>query len=150
MLEKVHTYTTTATWSGDRAGVGQIDATNLSTQISVPTNLGGAGTGTNPEELLLSAAASCYVITLGLLLANRKVPYIRIDLESTGFLEYERGLRFDRIEHRPTIILDSQSDDAALLSMAEHAEHACMVSSAIRGNVEVKVIPRVVVQTTSQ
>jgi peroxiredoxin-like protein len=142
-------YTLQGTWTGGRTSSGQVSVGGLSSTISIPKELGGAGEGTNPEELLLSAASACYMITLGLLLTNRKIPYVRIDLESKAFIENDHGLRFDRIEHYPTIVVDEQGLEDELYKLAEHAEHACMVSSAVRGNVEVSVHPRVLVQTTS-
>jgi peroxiredoxin-like protein len=142
-------YTVDCTWSGGRLGRGRLTGESLSTELSVPVNLGGPGIGTCPEELLLGAAAGCYLITLSTLLANRHVPVVRIDLESRGFVEDDRGLRFDRIEHHPTIILESPVDEHYIITLAEHAEHACMVSSALRGNVQVKVYPSVEIQTKS-
>lgn len=142
-------YTLHGTWTGGRSSSGQVEVGGLSSQISIPKELGGSGVGTNPEELLLSAASACYMITLGLLLTNRNIPYVRIDLESKAFVENDHGLRFDRIEHYPTIVVDEPGSEVELYKLAEHAEHACMVSSAVRGNVEVTVLPRVLVQTTS-
>ncbi|GMA49602.1 hypothetical protein GCM10025857_09590 [Alicyclobacillus contaminans] len=148
-MTQLHTYTVRGEWSGDRHGTGHVSGERLSSALSVPTNLGGPGVGTNPEELLLSAANGCYLITLAILLTNRKVPYTRLELESEGFVVNDRGLRYDRIEHRPTIHVAPGTDVEQVEVYAEQAEHACMISSAIRGNVRVTVVPRVVVETSS-
>jgi peroxiredoxin-like protein len=147
-MSSVHTYKVHGEWTGDRQGVGIIEGTGLSTKFSVPSNLGGPGIGTNPEELLLSAAYGCYLITLTILLTNRNVPFTRIELESEGFVINDKGLQFDRIEHRPTIYVDQPVDEEYVVTLAQHAEHACMVSTALRGNVAVSVEPRVLVQAT--
>jgi peroxiredoxin-like protein len=147
-MNKVHTYTITGTWTGDRNSVGLIKTPAFEVQFSAPSNMGGPGEGTNPEELLLGAASGCYLITLSAILTKRKISFTKIDLSSEAFVEEDGGLRVDRIEHRPTIYLDKAADEAQVLTYAEHAEHACMVSSALRGNVEVTVIPNVMVQTT--
>jgi peroxiredoxin-like protein len=147
-MSSVHSYKVHGEWTGDRQGVGTLEGTGLSTKFSVPSNLGGPGVGTNPEELLLSAAYGCYLITLTILLANRKVPFTRIELESEGTVINDKGLQFDRIEHRPTIYVDQPVDEEYIVTLAQHAEHACMVSTALRGNVEVTVQPRVLVQAT--
>lgn len=118
----------------------------FTTDISIPANLGGPGVGTNPEELLLGAAAGCYLITLCTLLTNRGVRYTHIDLQSRGFVEDDHGLRFDRIEHHPVIVVDTDASEEKVRQLALHAEHACMVSSALRGNVVVSVVPEVRVQ----
>ncbi|GGJ12378.1 hypothetical protein GCM10010885_22190 [Alicyclobacillus cellulosilyticus] len=145
-MASIHTYTVRGAWTGDKFSVGRITSEGLTAQFSIPNDLGGPGVGTNPEELLLSAAAGCYLITLSAILSNRRIPFARIDLESVGYVENDRGLRFDRIEHRPTIVLDRPYDEEQLITLAEHAEHACMVSSAVRGNVAVHVSPRVIVE----
>lgn len=137
--------------------VGQIETETLTTSISVPSEMGGPGIGTNPEHLLIGAASSCYLITLAAILTNRKLPYIRIDLETVGTVINDRGLRFDAMEHRPTIVVgadmgaDMDIDVYAerIATLADHAEHACMVSSALRGNVTISVVPRVVRENRS-
>ncbi|MBX6352809.1 MAG: OsmC family protein [Thermoflavifilum sp.] len=141
-------YRMDAQWSGGRLGHGKLTGESLSTKLSIPVNLGGPGIGTNPEELLLGAAAGCYLITLATLYANREVPVVQIELESHGYVVRDHGLRFDRIEHHPTIVVDQPCDEDYLITLAEHAEHACMVSSALRGNVRVEVFPKVHMQTT--
>ncbi|MCL6627618.1 OsmC family protein [Alicyclobacillus shizuokensis] len=150
MTERL-TYTVSGQWSGDRDGVGALRLGDETTaQFSMPRNLGGCGIGTNPEELLLSAAASCYLLTLAILLRNRQIPYHRIEVESTGYVENEGGLRYDRIVHLPTVYVSDLRDEQRILQLAEHAELTCMVSSALRGNVRVGVRPRVVCGAASR
>jgi len=145
-LGNLQTYQVNGSWSGDKYSVGHIKSAALSTEVSIPENLNGPGVGSNPEELLLAAAASCYLITLSAILSNRKVSYLRIELSSEAFMENDKGLRLDRIVHRPTIIVDDTHPEVDVATLALHAEHACMVSSALRGNVSVDVEPQIVVQ----
>jgi peroxiredoxin-like protein len=147
-MSKVHTYTIAGTWTGDKFSVGSIHSQAMQVEFSIPSNLGGPNIGTNPEELLLSAASGCYLITLSAMLTKRKIAYTKIDLTSEAFVEDDGGLRYDRIEHRPTIYVDKTEDEQHVQALAEHAEHACMVSSALRGNVEVTVIPNILVHST--
>ncbi|MCL6632185.1 MAG: OsmC family protein [Alicyclobacillus herbarius] len=150
MTERL-TYTVFGTWSGDKSGNGTLRlGENTTVHYSIPQNLGGSGQGTNPEELLLSAAAGCYTLTLAILLQNRHIPYHRIDIETQGFVENEGGLRYDRIVHQPVIYVDNLTDEQRILRLAEHAELTCMVSSALRGNVDVIVRPRVVCGAASR
>jgi peroxiredoxin-like protein len=147
-MSKVHTFTISGTWSADNLNVGSIHTPAMQVQFSIPSDLGGPGVGTNPEEMLLGAASGCYLITLGAILQKRKVSYTKIELTSEAFIEVDGGLRIDRLEHRPTIYLDEAVEEGRVETLAEHAEHACMVSSALRGNVKVTVVPRVLIQTT--
>jgi len=145
-MSAIHTYRMSGHWSGDKNGTGTAEGRGLKTVLSVSSHLGGPGIGTSPEELLLAAAYGCYLLTLSTLLTNHNVPYARIELESEGYVEDDHGLRFDRIEHRPTIYLKDSVNEQEAALLAEHAEHACMVSSAIRGNVLVTVTPQLRVE----
>jgi peroxiredoxin-like protein len=151
-MNDVLKYTFKGTWARGIEQTGNISTGNLSTKVGVHTNLIGDKNITNPEELLLSAAASCYMITLSLLLENRGIPYIQIELESEAIVESDRGLRLDRIIHRPHIVLEEaySKDSDKIIKLAHHAEHTCMVSSALRGNVEVVVHPRISIKEMTQ
>jgi hypothetical protein len=46
-----HEFRVTGHWQGGRAGQGETVAEHVSTMISLPKELGGAGRGTNPEEM---------------------------------------------------------------------------------------------------
>lgn len=135
-----HEYHLNGSWLGNRNSMGELSTDNLHTSFSIPTAFSGLGKGTNPEELLLSAAAGCYLITLVTLLGNRQIPFEKVELKSTAVIENDRGLRIDRIVHRPTIFVHEGVDDDEVMELTVHAEHACMVSSAIRGNVKVDVL----------
>ena len=59
-----HHFHLKANWPGLRNDIGTIETLNLQTEVSIPTEMDGPGVGTNPDEMLLGAAATCYVITL--------------------------------------------------------------------------------------
>jgi peroxiredoxin-like protein len=136
-------FTLRGEWAGGRLGHGTIATGGLTAQVSIPGEMGGPGVGTNPDELLLAAAANCYLITLASILDNRKLPVRSLTLQSEGTVERDGGrLTYRAIVHRPLIELEGELTDevrnTALLG-AERAEKACMVSQALRGNVAVTV-----------
>ena len=53
-------YTAVATATGGRDGRARSDDGQLDLTISPPRALGGAGTGTNPEQLFASGYAACF------------------------------------------------------------------------------------------
>lgn len=138
-----HEFRLQADWQGGRLGTGQITAENLVTTVSVPKELGGPAQGTNPEEMLMGAAATCYLITLASILENRKLPVASLTLQTIGTVEEQGGgLVFTTIRHLPKIVLYSEAGESSLQiaeMAAERAEKACMISKAIRANVSIRV-----------
>jgi len=142
-----HVFSLSGSWSGGTAGHGQIQAGALEADVSVPGQLGGPGQGTNPEELLLGAASSCYLITLAAICTRRALPIVSITLESDARFTAPPALKLLGIVHRPVITFDGPDDEAsreAIRDAAHRAELFCMVSGALRGNAAVTVEPTVV------
>jgi peroxiredoxin-like protein len=142
-----HSFSVRAAYSGGADGYGDLSTTHLETSFAAPRELGGAGSGTNPEELLVAAAATCYLITLGAIAQRCGLGLVRVELESEGTVARDLGFRFERIIHRPTLFLGSDANEAeevAALEAAVRAERACMVSAALHGNVAVSVEAAVV------
>ncbi len=137
-----HHFILKATWNGGLHGEGMIESGSLSSVISVPKEFNGPGTGTNPEEMLLGSAATCYLITLAAMLERRSIPVASLTLETEGILSKTGGLHFEKIIHRPHIQLASNCTEEQALKahdLPRRAEDSCMISRAIRGNVEITV-----------
>lgn len=105
----------------------------------------GPGVGTNPDEMLLSAAASCYLMTLAAMIERAELKVAELALDSELVLDMQRGgYRCQRITHRPRLRLDprtSAADRRKLEHLLSMAERRCMISRALRGNVEIMVEP---------
>ena len=68
-----HDFKVQTKWRGGREEVGTVNGDIISEQISIPAPLGGNGVGTNPDELLVSAASSCYIISLAYNVRKSKI-----------------------------------------------------------------------------
>ncbi|MEK3887173.1 OsmC family protein [Bacillus sp. FSL K6-3431] len=133
-----HSFLLKANWPGGRNGVGTIDAGNLTTKVSIPPEMDGPGIGTNPDEMLLGAAATCYIITLAAMLERAAIPVSDLSLESEGIVEVMNGvITYKTIIHRPKIILNSEEYEKKVALLAEKAEKSCMISRALAGNVDI-------------
>jgi peroxiredoxin-like protein len=133
-------------WYGGPRARGEFMGSTLGAPFSMPREMAGPGVGTSPEELLLASAASCFLITLSARLQSAEVSFDGIDLETYGRLERRTALRFTDIEHRPRILhTEAVSAEARAISAAEavRAEEICMISNALRGNLQVRVTPPV-------
>ncbi|MFX3624488.1 MAG: OsmC family protein [Ectobacillus sp.] len=136
----------TGTWAGGRLGEGIIETEGTKTAVAVPKDMGGPGTGTNPEELLMSAAANCYMITLAAILEKRQTGIERFELKTEGTVTQDGGkLKFEKIIHKPHIVLKEASEEQIkqIEAFAHRAEQVCFISQTLRGSVEISVEPLV-------
>lgn len=137
----LHSFYLKADWPGLRNDVGTIKTKNLQTQVSIPPEMDGPGVGTNPDEMLLGAAATCYIITLAALMERNNLPKVSLSMDSEGIVDVTNGvITYKKIIHRPKIVLNSDASikDLSLAQrLAEKAESSCMISRALKGNVEI-------------
>lgn len=136
----IHTFTLTIDWPGGRNAVGDLKTERLQTQISIPPEMDGPGIGTNPDEMLLGAAATCYLITLAAMLERSQID-AKLDLKSEGLVDVTNGVfTYKAIHHYVDIDLQNKKDERARRiaeRYAYKAEETCMISKALKGNVEV-------------
>ena len=137
----LHTFYLKADWPGLRNDVGTIETKNLQTKVSIPPEMDGPGVGTNPDEMLLGAAATCYIITLAAMMERSNLSKVSLSMDSEGIVDVTNGvITYQKIIHRPKIILNSDASikDLSLAQrLAEKAESSCMISRALKGNVEI-------------
>ncbi|MEJ9230141.1 OsmC family protein [Peribacillus butanolivorans] len=138
----MHHFHLIAEWPGGRNDIGTIQSGNLQTQISVPTEMEGPGIGTNPDEMLLGAASTCYIITFAAMLERSKIEKVSMTMQSEALVDVTNGVfTYKKIIHRPTLVLasiTSEKEAEKARKLAVKAESSCMISRAIKGNVEVE------------
>jgi peroxiredoxin-like protein len=142
-----HPFILNAVWNGGRNSDGTIEAGQLKTQISIPKEMGGPGVGTNPDEMLLGAAATCYLITLAAMLERSGLMTSSITLTSEATVDVTNNIfTYEAIKHLPIITLTedaSQDDIDKAIRIAHKAEGSCMISRAVAGNVQITTEPTV-------
>ncbi|KGX93811.1 hypothetical protein N781_01020 [Pontibacillus halophilus JSM 076056 = DSM 19796] len=140
-----HHFHLNAEWPGGRNTVGRIEADKLKTEISIPKEMDGPDVGTNPDEMLLGAAATCYIITLGAMIERAELPLHEMGMTSEGIVDVTNGrFNYDEIIHRPTVTLKEDATEEQLdklQALVEKAEKTCMISRAIEGNVKLTLEP---------
>lgn len=149
-MANLHEYPVTVNWTGGRDGKGEVRADRSGTEnpISVPPEFQGPGNGTNPEELLASAVASCYSITFGIIASNRKLNFTNLQTKATGYVNQEGAtFTYTKVVLTPTITLPSGSTEDQLKlaeDIAHKADLYCIITNAIRGKVEIEIQPNIV------
>jgi osmotically inducible protein OsmC len=131
------TSSATATWEGGlRAGRGQFSGKSgvIQGSYSFTTRFEGAK-GTNPEELIAAAHASCLSMALSAGLEGAGTPPKRITTTASATIDkVGDGFKITRmrLEVRGEV---PGIDQAAFAKAAEAAKEGCPVSQALKGNV---------------
>jgi lipoyl-dependent peroxiredoxin len=132
------TSSATATWEGGlRAGRGQFSGKSgvIQGSYSFTTRFEGAK-GTNPEELIAAAHASCLSMALSAGLEGAGTPPKRITTTASATIDkVGDGFKITRmrLEVRGKVPGMNQS---AFAKAAEDAKKGCPVSGALQGNVQ--------------
>ena len=130
-------YTAKAKVTGGRAeGTGESSDGNLKVKLSYPKELGGNGTGTNPEQLFAVGYAACFEGAMGVVAKTQNVKLGRfwIDAEVMLYKTPEGGFKIGAQLNVNTPELDQQTAQAVV----DKAHQVCPYSNATRGNIDVK------------
>jgi lipoyl-dependent peroxiredoxin len=130
-------YTAKAHVTGGRAdGHGVTDDGALEVDLRLPTEMGGAGGGTNPEELFAVGYAACFEGALGVAgrRAKAEVGDVAIDSEVSLSPDGKGGFQ---LSVRLDVQLPSVADEAAAVELVREAHEVCPYSNATRGNIDV-------------
>jgi osmotically inducible protein OsmC len=138
------TSSATAVWEGKlRDGRGQFKGKSgvIQGTYSFSTRFEGAK-GTNPEELIAAAHASCVSMALSAELEKAGTPATRITTSASATIDKAgAGFRITRmrLEVRGEV---PGVDQAAFAKAAEAAKEGCPVSQALKGNVPLELDAR--------
>ncbi|MED3978817.1 OsmC family protein [Priestia megaterium] len=144
-----HHFHLKANWPGGRNEVGTIESGQLKTKISIPPEMDGPGVGTNPDEMLLGAAATCYIITLAAMFERSGIRQEALTMESEAVVDVTNGVfTYEKIIHKPHVIITPEltAQEEKISRLIKKAETSCMISRAIQGNVEIELEPRLTVK----
>lgn len=136
-----HTFKMDLKWDNGRNGSGVLQATKLKSEISIPQEMGGPGIGTNPDEMLLGAAATCYLITFSTLLENAKIQVESLSMQAEGIVDVTNGVfTYEKILYKPNVLIETLTahEKERVMRIAKKAEQTCMISKALKGNVTIE------------
>jgi osmotically inducible protein OsmC len=130
-------YTAKAHVTGGRAeGHGHTSDGALDVDLRLPTEMGGAGGGTNPEQLFAVGYAACFEGALGVVARRAKAEAGDVAIDSEVSLSPDgKGGFF--LSVALDVTLPSVSDTAAAVELVRAAHQVCPYSNATRGNIDV-------------
>ena len=132
-------YTAVATADGGRAGGRVVSSDeNLDLPVAPPSELGGSGEGTNPEQLFAAGYAACFHSAV--MIVARRMKQDASDSTVTAHVDFGTigngafGLGVQLHVDLPNV--DADQRDA----IVEKAHEVCPYSNATRGNIEVELV----------
>jgi len=129
-------YTAEAHVTGGRAdGHGRSSDGVLEVDLRLPTEMGGDGAGTNPEQLFAVGYAACFEGALGVVGRREKAEVGDVGIDSkVSLITVKDGSFTVAVELHVT--LPSVEDEKAV-ELVRAAHEVCPYSNATRGNIDV-------------
>jgi Ohr subfamily peroxiredoxin len=130
-------YTAKAHVTGGRAeGHGVTSDGALDVQLRLPSEMGGPGGGTNPEELFAVGYAACFEGALGVAARRAKVDTGDVAIDSEVSLSPDGKGGF-LLSVRLDVTLPDVAEADTAVDLVRSAHEVCPYSNATRGNIEV-------------
>lgn len=129
-------YSTTVLVTGGRDGHARSDDGLLEVELSMPKEMGGAGSGTNPEQLFAAGYAACFQSALRAVARQRKVLIDEASITATVGLRKDGEGGFSLDAQLRISLPGVPAGTARELATTVH-ESVCPYSKAIQGNVDV-------------
>jgi Ohr subfamily peroxiredoxin len=132
-------YTAHAHVTGGRDGHGRTMDGELEVDLRVPKEMGGAGGGTNPEDLFAVGYAACFESALGGVARRDHVDAGEVTIDSavsllpTGDGGFKLAVTLD-------VALPSVVDRGKAAQLVSGAHQVCPYSNATRGNIDVTLL----------
>ncbi|HEY7934109.1 MAG TPA: organic hydroperoxide resistance protein [Solirubrobacteraceae bacterium] len=131
-------YTARAHVSGGRvAGHGRTEDGALEVDLRLPTEMGGQGGATNPEQLFAVGYAACFEGALAVAARRSKEDPGEVTIDSSVSLlpTPERGFK---LAVKLDVLLPGISDPGSARELVKAAHEICPYSNATRGNIDVE------------
>lgn len=133
-MSEVHTYHTTARWTGNRSGELEADGVAEPLRFSAPAEFQGEAGRWSPETLFLAAANTCFLTTFVAIAEFSKLELAGLEVSSEAKLERVpgKGYNFTEVVLRPVVTLAHDSDRERAQRLLEKAEKSCIVARSLQ------------------
>jgi peroxiredoxin-like protein len=131
-MENEHTYRVVAWWASGKTGLVKSDSAPNAIHFTPPRQFGGMEGRWSPEDLLLSAVASCFTSTFHALAEHSSFQFTDLEVEVQGCVnKSDSGYMFSQIVIRPTVKISTDEDRMRAERLMEKAKRLCLVSRAL-------------------
>ena len=131
-MENEHAYRVVAWWTSGQAGLAKSDSAPSAIHFGAPSRSGGLEGRWTPEDLLLSALASCFTTTFHTVAAYSKFEYTDLAVEAKGtVVRTAKGYCFSEIVVRPSLTISGERNRGRAIGLLHKAKTLCLVSRAL-------------------
>jgi peroxiredoxin-like protein len=112
-------------------------------RLAPPADFDGPGDAWSPEQLLLAAVETCFLLTLRVVAPASRVPFTALEVRAEGTVDRKDGVtRFTEIVLHPRLTVPPGTDAERARRVMEKAEKACLISASLA--VPVRLEPEIV------
>jgi peroxiredoxin-like protein len=131
-MENEHKYRVVAWWTSGQTGIAKSDSTPNAIHFTAPPQFGGLEGRWTPEDLLMTALASCFTTTFHAVARSSKFEYTDLAVEAQGTVrKTDTGYCFSEIVIRPSLTIPDEEQRERAMSLLHKAQALCLVSRAL-------------------
>jgi len=131
-MEAAQKYRVVAWWGSGRTGLTTSSSAPNAIHFTAPPEFGGLERRWTPEDLLLSAVASCYTTTFHALAERSKLEYADLEVGVEGSVrKTDSGYSFNELVIRPSLTISGEEDQTLALRLLQKAKTMCLVARAL-------------------
>ena len=137
MAESKVLYQTTAINTGGRNGESRLPDGSFSIKVSTPKQMGGAGQGSNPEQLFALGYSACFNSALEIMVKQAKIE-AQSEVTAEVSLVTDPANNGVKLSVVLSVAIEGQSLEATQ-ELAEKAHAYCPYSKAVQNNIDVEI-----------
>src|ERR1700694_1893006 len=131
-MENEHKYRVVAWWTSGQTGIAKADSAPNAIHFTTPLQFGGLEGRLTPEDLLMTALASCFTTTFHAIAGRSKFEYTDLAVETEGTVrKTDTGYGFSEIIIRPSLTIPNEEQRERAISLLHKAKALCLVSRAL-------------------
>jgi organic hydroperoxide reductase OsmC/OhrA len=131
-MELTHQFRVIAWWTSGRTGIAKADSAPNAVHFAAPAQFGGLEGRWTPEDLLLSAVASCFTTTFQTIASYSNFEYLDLEVAVEGTVEkIASGYGFTGIVIRPRLTIPDESKLDRALELLKRTKALCLVARAL-------------------
>ena len=131
-MENEHKYRVVAWWTSGQTGIAKSDSAPNAIHFTAPPQFGGLEGRWTPEDLLMTALASCFTTTFHAIAGYSKFEYTDLAVEAEGTVsKTDPGYCFSEIVIRPSLTIPHEEQRERAISLLHKAKALCLVSRAL-------------------